>query len=643
MKQLQVREVAERVLFSSSLEEKLSLAPGQVVDDVAGQAMSVPESPGRPDGLQISPKGTRGQFPGIHRIGEERERGILLHFLANHELLATELMALALLRFPDAPREYRAGVYSAMREEQVHTQLYLRRMRECGVEFGQLPLNNYFWRLIASVDSLMDFVTRLNLTFEQANLDFSRHYAALFREAGDSATAVILEKIYRDEIGHVGHGIKWFRRWKDQEDTDWQAFDKQLTFPFSPVRAKGLAPFNREGRLLAGLDEDFISNLEICEQSRGRTPVVHWFNPNAESHAMRSAVGTSFDANRFQNAMEHDLEMLMISWSRRDDIILMRRPPSREHLQYLREVGLHVPEVVGLGKVDNRKLGGLRPWAWSPDAVDALRPYAAGVSERVDWQWRDDFPAEWFSKEIGLCLEQVLGVSDDRAVVCRNVESAMALSGEGTFLFKAAYACAGRGHRRSDRDLDGLRRWLGNVISGHGCVIAEPWLERVMDFSALYEVKAGRVDLVGMTRIENDASGRFRGISVAPKWSKLLGEEVAEFLFSEVQCMQWYERKIPEAIADLLPGYCGPVGVDAMVHRRSDGTLALRHVVELNVRMTMGRVALELQKKLAPSGWGNFQVLRKDAAVRDGAIIINDPGHAGEFIAVWEAGQEKSH
>ena len=107
--------------------------------------------------------------------------------------------------------------------------------------------------------------------------------------------------------------------------------------------------------------------------------------------------------------------------------------------------------------------------------------------------------------------------------------------------------------------------------------------------------------------------------------------------------MQWYERKIPEAIADLLPGYCGPVGVDAMVHRRSDGTLALRHVVELNVRMTMGRVALELQKKLAPSGWGNFQVLRKDAAVRDGAIIINDPGHAGEFIAVWEAGQEKSH
>ena len=142
-------------------------------------------------------------------------------------------MALVLLRFPEAPSEYRAGVFRAMREEQIHTRLYLRRMRECGVEFGQLPLNDYFWRMVSPVNSLMDFVTRLNLTFEQANLDFSRHYAALFREAGDSATAAILEKIYRDEIGHVGHGVKWFRHWKDKGDTDWQAFNKRLVFPLS--------------------------------------------------------------------------------------------------------------------------------------------------------------------------------------------------------------------------------------------------------------------------------------------------------------------------------------------------------------------------------------------------------------------------
>ena len=151
----------------------------------------------------------------------------------------------------------------------------------------------------------------------------------------------------------------------------------------------------------------------------------------------------------------------------------------------------------------------------------------------------------------------------------------------------------------------------------------------------LYEMAPGGVELVGMTQIENDAAGRFRGIRVAPKWSKLLEPEVAEFLFREAEVMDWYGRKIPELLRDVLPGYIGPVGVDAMVYRQADGSLALRHVVELNVRMTMGRVALELQAKLAPGGWGNFRVLKKGADA-GGGLVLNEPGTAKEFLAVWE-------
>ncbi len=76
-----------------------------------------------------------------------------------------------------------------------------------------------------------------------------------------------------------------------------------------------------------------------------------------------------------------------------------------------------------------------------------------------------------------------------------------------------------------------------------------------------------------------------------------------------------------------------------MVYRRRDGTLALRHIVELNVRMTMGRVALELQRKLAPSGWGSFRIIRKGTNPGDDAVILNDPRHAEEFLAVWKTGR----
>jgi uncharacterized ferritin-like protein (DUF455 family) len=646
---MEMREAAERILFAETLEEKLRLAPAEAADDLPGPALRTPEGPGRPGELRIGAKGVRVDFPGIHRLDDERERGVMLHFLANHELLAAELMALVLLKFPDAPKEYRAGVYAAMREEQMHTAMYVRRMRECGIAFGELPVNDYFWRVIAPMATPLDFVTRLNLTFEQANLDFSKHYAGLFREAGDAATAAVLEKIYRDEIGHVGHGVKWFRHWKESGGSDWDAYRKALVFPLAPARAKGLAPFNAEGRRLAGLDEDFIRRLEVCEQSRGRTPVVHWFNPNAEGHAMPGR----FQPDRTQLALEEDLELLVLAWCRRDDVALVRRPPSREHLAELKRAGLELPEFVALRDLADRKLGGLRPWAWSPDASATLEPLAGQVAARVPWQWREAVPREWFSKEIGVRLEQRLGLVE-AALPCRDLAAAETaiekLMVKGEVLVKAAFSHAGRGHRRVNRATPAelLRNWLRNTIAAHGCVTVERWCERVLDFSALYEMDAaGRAALVGLTCMDNDAAGRFLGTRVAPKWASLLDPELAAFLHREAQVMAWYQERIPALLGDLLPGYVGPLGVDAMVHRRPDGSLALKPVVELNVRMTMGRVALELMAKSGGGRGGRLSILRRaklgdhalpgGGTLRGGPLLLNDPATAREFLALWES------
>ncbi|WP_193212391.1 DUF455 family protein [Luteolibacter marinus] len=651
---MEMREAAERVLLAETLEDKLWLGPRDVTDDAPGPAIITPERPGRPRELAIGPKGVRVEFPGIHRLDDDRERGVMLHFLANHELLAAELMALVLLKFPDAPEEYRAGVYEAMREEQMHTRMYVRRMKECGIAFGELPVNDYFWRIIAPMATPMDFVTRLNLTFEQANLDFSKHYAGLFRQAGDTATAAVLEKIYQDEIGHVGHGVKWFRRWKDEGASDWQAFRKSLVFPLAPVRAKGLAPFNAEGRRLAGLDEDFIRHLEVCEQSRGRTPVVHWFNPNAEGHAM----SPRHQPDKAAVALEEDLEMLIAGWCRKDDVAVLRRPPSRGHLASLKRAGFELPEIVAVDDLAGRKLGGLRPWAWSPEASRLLGPLAGDVSANVAWQWVESTPREWFSKEIGIRLEERLGLSSD-CKLCRTLDEAEMAVGElletGQVLAKAAFSRAGRGHRRINRDSppDATRNWLRNVIADHGCVVIEPWLERVTDFSALYEMTAGgQAELIGLTVMENDAAGRFLGIRVSPKWASMLDPQVAAFLHRDEKVMEWYQEKIPAMLGSVLPGHVGAVGVDAMVHRRGDGSLALKHVVELNVRLTMGRVALELLKKSAPNRSGSLRVLRKGKAgdllelqggsLSGGPVILNDPSTAREFLAVWEVAGDQS-
>jgi uncharacterized ferritin-like protein (DUF455 family) len=655
VQELQMQEVAERVLMADSLEEKLLLAPqlGQgVVDDQRGRSYRVPDTPGRPEELKITDKAVRSHFPGVNKLDDDRERGRMLHFLANHEMLAAELMALVLLKFPDAPAEYRRGVYESMREEQMHTLMYLRRMKECGIAFGDLPLNDYFWKLVSPMQTPMDFVTRLNLTFEQANLDFSKHYATLFRQVGDNGTATVLEKIYLDEINHVGHGLKWFRKWKKNGETDWDAYRKSLTFPMAPAKAKGMAPYNAKGRELAGLNQDFIERLAVCEQSRGRTPVVHWYNPNAESHAAASFNGHSYQPNKIELAMEHDLEMLTMAWSRKDDVALMRTAPSNAHLAYLKNAGFDLPEIMGAGCLAGRKLGGLRPWAWSPDASAELCGLAGDISPKLPWQWQGDVPQWWFSKEAGCRLSELLSTMDGvDSFFFKDIDSATvkidALLKEGNVLLKAAYACAGRGHRRVEKGDDYLP-WLRNVIRRHGGVAVEPWLNRVLDFSALYERREdGRVDFIGMTEMQNDAQGRYLSTKVYPKWGTGLSDELSSFMFRDAQINDFYGEKIPMELSSLLQGYVGPVGVDAMVHRCADGSLAMRYVVELNVRMTMGRVALEIAKKRMPLKGGELRVLRKNKlaegelcriynqVINNSPVVINDPERAREFVAVW--------
>ena len=325
---MNVNEFAEQIVFGTTMADKL-LDPGRLTsfEDVSRSARtslndrvaSLP-SPGRPDSLRMQHRAGNSP-PRTANLENERARGQLLHFLANHELLATELMALVLLKFPEAPAAFRQGVLVTLREEQQHTRMYLDRMSECGVEFGSFPVSGHFWRVVEPMQSPMDFVSRLSLTFEQANLDYSCYFAKVFRQIGDVPTAAVLEQIYQDEIGHVSHGLQWFRKWKDPQQTDWEAYESQLAFPISPERARGpKGEFNREGRVAAGLCEEFIDSVEVFRQSRGRTPTVRWFDPSAEASL---AGDLSARDVRLMEQLGKDLECLMVAMARQDDVVLV--------------------------------------------------------------------------------------------------------------------------------------------------------------------------------------------------------------------------------------------------------------------------------------------------------------------------------
>ena len=124
-----------------------------------------------------------------------------------------------------------------------------------------------------------------------------------------------------------------------------------------------------------------MRNLEVVEGSRGRTPTVALFNPNAELNAIASKLGRPYTPKKAELALEKDLEMLPMAWTRKDDVVLVSQMPRLEHLTYLRNAGVQQPEwVIDEQDLSDRKLGGMRPWAWSNDADNCARPLELGLS-----------------------------------------------------------------------------------------------------------------------------------------------------------------------------------------------------------------------------------------------------------------------
>ncbi len=690
---IQLEDFAKQVLFGTTLEEKLGFPREEIVDTVRGAAIKTPKTLSRPKHLVLRENGVKASHPSQSKLVDEKERGRLLHFFGNHELLATELMALAILKFPDAPASFRRGLLETLKDEQMHTQLYMHRMKQCGVEFGELPLSDYFWRSVSSMEDPLDYVTRLSLTFEQANLDYSREYGKIFETVGDNSTAGILDKIYRDEIDHVGFGLKWFRRWKAEGKTDWEAFRERLVFPLSPARAKGNF-FNKEGRSEAGLDDSFIEDLEVFSQSRGRTPSVFWFNPDAERYAAEN------DANGFKmgdSVVQEDLAFLPGYLSRKDDLLLLREQPSAAFLSSVQHAGFELPEIFCANSENetkapeiDRKIGALRPWAWTPDSVhyfsDTLsqvtRPPVPGRlwNEPIRELHSKAWGAQWARELIESCLTpDWMAPSEVFGDVAKNIEELetlrkrFALLGYDSVACKASFGTAANAMRclLEGEVVEGaIEKWLERIWKEQGEIVVEPWLKREYDFSVQLEMRDGTLRVLGYTRLLNNVRGQFRGI-VTNGFCLGLEPELVKFFMQRTEgrprVYHWYEESLLPELEKVLEsrGFEGPLGIDAFLFRNTNGELMLKPVVEMNPRYTMGRVALELGQRNAATSVGFFQIVtrtqvkkmkmsgfveyaetlagkhpvslsqEKKPRIVEGSIALNDPSHAKHFLALY--------
>ena len=158
---------------------------------------------------------------------------------------------------------------------------------------------------------------------------------------------------------------------------------------------------------------------------------------------------------------------------------------------------------------------------------------------------------------------------------------------------KAAWSSSGRGVRFMEGDMNIYDNgWVRHVIEKQGSVMVEPYYNKVKDFGMEFVSDGkGLVSYVGLSLFQT-SNGAYTG-------NILASEDEKEHMISRyisVDLLKAIRQKICTLMGVLLKDrYAGAFGIDMMVVRRDDGDGFLLHpCVEINLRRTMGHVAISL-------------------------------------------------
>ncbi|MEM8664391.1 MAG: ferritin-like domain-containing protein [Pseudomonadota bacterium] len=198
-----------RLARGTWLERTLSLRQGPL-------DTPMPDRPGRPERpLLKHPREMKRRS-----LGSPAGRIAFLHAIAHIELNAIDLAWDIVGRFAAVPmpRSFFDDWVRVGFEEATHFGLLSERLAAAGAAYGDLPAHDGLWQ--AAEETGRDLAARLAvvpLVLEARGLDVTPPMVDHFDASGDSATAVVLKRIYEDEKGHVFVGASWFRYLCDRE------------------------------------------------------------------------------------------------------------------------------------------------------------------------------------------------------------------------------------------------------------------------------------------------------------------------------------------------------------------------------------------------------------------------------------------
>lgn len=347
---------------------------------------------------------------------------------------------------------------------------------------------------------------------------------------------------------------------------------------------------------------------------------IHYFNPGHETAIL--AGKQNYTAPKNVRIMQHDLALLPIWYADEEDLVYLEdnnaTPP---FLDYLPK-GIHpVPRPVTKAtlpeNIANLESIEAAPWGLSPQSIHLFERLQNKVKGRLSIPtWEEDYFYLTSRQTAAECLERIQTILPYYPVpptprFCtelREIEKYIMLC-NAPFILKTPYSSSGRGLRWIEqRKLDTItKKWIAGVFNKQGVISIESELDKVQDFAMeFYSDGQGHVRYEGLSVFNTEKRGAYTG-NLLEEQSAMLSR-ITQFTGEETypRVREAVRLAVQEVYGSIYTGY---IGVDMLVYRQKDGSFAIHPCVEINMRYTMGMVALRLfQRYVAPEVVGDFLV-----------------------------------
>jgi uncharacterized ferritin-like protein (DUF455 family) len=198
-----------------------ALAAGEAVDKDAILAGLTPPDDGATWDLPAIPA-RPGRSARFHEQAEppRRKRSLddpagrlrFLHAIHHIEVSAIDLAVLCCLRGSGMPAAFHRDFLALAREEAVHAGMVDDLLTARGFPPGSAGVHHRLWDSALACADLGDHLVVVPRVLEARGLDVSASILDRIARV-DPPMHGVLDRIYRDEIGHVGTGTRWHDAW----------------------------------------------------------------------------------------------------------------------------------------------------------------------------------------------------------------------------------------------------------------------------------------------------------------------------------------------------------------------------------------------------------------------------------------------